>query len=386
MKLFHAFPRPPHRTDSEKRVVREKTSDDDRLKGLEVLRLILTHGLLCTPEKFKLYPNYNTLNAEKQEILREKRHHDMVIQSRACFTLADSLDLSKEYELLQDNQPQYASHTDLFGEFAIGLDPLDARELGIMPTVYYYRHDIENPYTRMAGLGSQIVERLDEIKCLFSVLSYIEAKAHNQLPQPEILRSMGVEVRYQKDIEAALAKLKPEDTELIFRLFNTDRVPAWNLVDFIGIMLSLYQTTDSTIEDAPLAFFQQREWRLVHHMMRGLTWFGIGDHPPARDPLANQFRYAKEEIKKFLYSVFSKKGKHDLTWFFNHSWVLEGTDELHFRDYVREIVVPERFCEEAQNIVNSLDFVSTPTITCLPPKWRITTENGIPRITQTTHY
>lgn len=390
MKLFHAFPRPPHRKDPERRAVRDLPTGEDRRKGLEILRLILTYGLLCTPEKFKLYPNYNTENKEKQRFLRENKPHDEIVQSRACFTLVDTLELSKEYELSQGQPARHAAHIDLFGEFAIGLDPVEARALGIMPTVYYYRHDIDNLFTRTAGLGVQIVERLDEIRSLFAILSYIEAKAKTgadgdmQFPGSEVLRSMGIRVRYESTIEAELAKIKAKDASFIFRLFDTDRVPAWNLVDFVEIMLSLYQTTDSTIEDAPLAFFQQREWRLVHHMMEGLRWFGLGNHPTYRNPLAMDFASAILEIKDFVRRTSPRKTEDHLTWFFNHSWVLVGTAERRFRDFVREIVVPESFRKDVQGIVNSLPFSSArPVITSLPLRWRITTENGVPRIVQT---
>jgi hypothetical protein len=394
MKLFHAFPRPPHRKDAAGMVIRYPPSEADRWKALEILRLILTHGLLCTPEKLKLYPNYNTENKEKQECLHAKKHHDEIVQSRACFTLVDTLELSKEYQLSEGRSASHGAHVDLFGEFAIGLDPVEARALGVMPTVYYYRHDMSDPtfpsaFTKTAGLGAQIVERLDEIRSLFSVLSYIEAKATagtiNDVvfPGPEVLKSMGIQVRYESKIAAELAKINGEDASLVFRLFNTDRVPAWNLVDFVEIMLSLYQTTDSTIEDAPLAFFQQREWRLVHHMMAGLRWFGLGNHPAYRNPLAGEFANAILDIKDFLCRDFHHKGGGSMTWFLNHCWVLVGTAQLRFRDFVREIVVPEAFCKHAKAILDSLTFASaSPVITPLPPRWKITTERGIPRIVQ----
>lgn len=389
MKLFHAFPRLPHRRDSAGRIIRNSPTDEDRIKGLEILRLILTHGLLCTPEKFKLYPNYNTENKEKQRCLRENTPHDELVQSRACFTLVDTLELSKEYELSQGQLTRHEAHIDLFGEFAVGLDPVEARALGIMPTVYYYKHDIGDPFTRRAGLGVQIVERLDEIRSLFSILSYIEAKANAgdgddmTFPAPEVLKSLGIQVRYESEIEAEIAKIKAKDASFIFRLFNTDRVPAWNLVDFVEIMLSLYQTTDSTIEDAPLAFFQQKEWRLVHHMMEGLRWFGLGDHPAYRNPLAKNFSSAINEIEVFVRKTSPQKKEEHLTWFFNNCWILIGTADLHFRDFVREIVVPESFCKQAKTIVESLPFLTPPIITPLPPKWRIVIENSIPRVVQT---
>jgi hypothetical protein len=382
MKLFHAFPRPPHHRDPAGKVVRDLPTDDDRRKGLEILRLILTHGLVCTPEKFKLYPNYHTENKEKQKFLRAKTHHDEIVQSRACFTLMDAL------ELTQSQPTRDATHIDLFGEFAIGLDPIEARALGITPTVYYYKHDLGDPSTRTAGLGTQIVERLDEIRSVFSVLSYIEARANSRMdndafPPTEMLKSMGIHVRYQSDIEMELAKLKTEDASSIFRLFNTDRVPAWNLVDFVEIMLSLYQTTDSTIEDAPLAFFHQKEWRLVHHMMTGLIWYGLAQHSTRRDPWAVEFESDVKAIRKFIRRASPRKSEDYLTWFLNHCWVLAGTEELHFRDFVREIVVPETFYKHAMDIVDSLPFKVRPVITKMPPRWRIKTENGIPSIVQT---
>jgi hypothetical protein len=50
---------------------------------------------------------------------------------------------------------------------------------------------------------------------------------------------------------------------------------------------------------------------------------------------------------------------------------------------VREIVVPESFYAEAKNILDGLPFpYGRPVITPLPPRWRITTEGGVPRIVQ----
>jgi hypothetical protein len=381
MKLFHAFPRPRHHNDAEGYIVRDPPTPADQRRALEVLRLILTHGLLCTPERFKLYPNYETENEEKLKFLRAKTHHDEIVQSRACFTLLNTLELTERHETRE------AAHADLFGEFAIGLDPLEARDLGIAPTVYYYRNDLGAGARRTAGLGSQIVERLDEIRSVFSVLSYIEAQANVGVdevafPPAGKLREMGIQIRFQKEIEDAVKRLTSEQAALIFKLFNTDRVPSWNLVDFIEIMLSLYQTTDSTIEDAPLAFFHQREWRLVHHMMPGLIWFGLGNQSARRDPWAAEFHNDRREIRNYL-RCGSQKSESDMARYFDHCWVLAGTETRLFRDFVRQIVVPERFCQAASDLIRSIPFESAPPeITPLPARWRIVTENGIPRITQ----
>ena len=128
MKLFHAFRRPRHRKNENGKVVRDPVTEADREKGFEVLRMILTYGLLCTPEKFGLYPNYNTENKQKREFLKARQPHEEFVQSRACFTLVDTRELSQAYELGQGNDKEYVTHTELFGEFAIGLFPARGQE------------------------------------------------------------------------------------------------------------------------------------------------------------------------------------------------------------------------------------------------------------------
>jgi hypothetical protein len=383
MKLFHAFPRPKHRIENGKKILTSISRVEASKKGLEILKLILECGLLCTPERFRLYPNYATENPEKKAILNQGGNHDEIVQSRACFTLAESIDLSKEY-VTALNGKSYTSHSESFGEFAIGLDPIEAREFGVLPTVYFYRQDIFSSARRTAGLGAQIVERLDEIRTVFSILSFIEAKAnsggneHPQVfPSEQILREMGIGIKYQDKILKQLHSLKLEEAKAVYDLFDSDRSPAWNLVDFLKIMLSLYQTTDSTIDDSPLAFFHQREWRLVHHMMSGMNWFSLGSHPMYRDHLVPEFRDARNTIKKFLERQASALPAS----YYNNCWVFSGTSKIPFRNFIKEIVVPEECVVDAGKLVDSFSFLSEkPSITVLPVKWRIKLEDGKPTI------
>jgi hypothetical protein len=238
----------------------------------------------------------------------------------------------------------------------------------------------------MAGLGWQIIERLDEARTVFSVLSYLESWANKGpddliYPSPERLKELGILIRYQPEIAQALAILKTKEAELILRLFDTDRVPAWNLVDFIQILLSLYQSVDSTIADAPLAFFRQKEWRLVHHMTEHLRWFGLGHHKSYRNPLQRKYAGAINELSSFIRNSTNKKNAAHSDWYLNYCWVLTGTTDRNFRDFVHEIVVPENYVAQAKALVDSLHFAAEPpAISPLAPKWRIETENGLPRI------
>ena len=115
--------------------------------------------------------------------------------------------------------------------------------------------------------------------------------------------------------------------------------------------------------------------------MDGLKWFGIGDHADYRNPLAKNYAESILKIQDFIRETSPQKTDEELCWFFDQCWVLAGTNKMNFRDFVREIVVPEHFYKEAEKIVNSIDFASArPKITVLPQRWRIALKDGVPQI------
>jgi hypothetical protein len=394
MKLFHAFPRPRRRTSSFRKDGASGSEDEERESGLAVLSLILKHGLLCTPERFGLYANFSTENTSKQECLKENKPYTQIVQSRACFTLSDATELSKEYQVSPILPNDHVTHVDLFGEFAIGLDPIEARKLNIMPVVYYYRHDHQPAASfglpigmKKSGLAAQMVERLDELRNLMAVLSYVETAAHPaggrdwEFPSREWLTQQGIRVIYEEQVERALAGLGTEQAATVYRLFDTDRPPAWNIFDFLQMMLSIYQTSDSTIAEAPLAFFQQREWRLIHHMMQGQIWFSLGKHDEKKNPFAKQFASESREIENHLRNSRDQQAKINWDEYLKHAWVYWGDDQYQFRDYIREIVVPEPYAKRASALLAGLTFRRTPpVITVLPDRWRLVFDSGIPKV------
>ncbi len=387
MKLYHAFPR-PRRVGATGPEGRHR----DRETGFAVLELILRHGLLCTPEWFPFYPNGRTENPEKARCVRENRPHDKIVQSRACFTLSEADELSKEYRVGPGSRP--VTHTDLFGEFAIGLDPIEARALNLAPVTYYYRHHFADagPHAGgpMAGLAAQFVERLDELRALVASLSHVEAIAHPdggrdwEFRPRSWLDRVGIRPLHEAAVGTALDGLTQDQAAQVYRLFDTDRLPAWNLYDFVLMMLFLYQTTDSTFENAPLAFFQQREWRLVHHMMADQKWFGLATHDRERNPFAEVFHAATARVRACLDAGRPNWDAEHRTWFLNHSWVLAGvgpeSDHVPFREFVREIVVPETCVTRVEKLVQSVGFRRPPVVTPLPPRWRLVRDGPLPRV------
>lgn len=383
--LYHAFPRP------RKRITTEGTKDSTS-KGMLVLKLILDHGLLCSPEALLLYPDPATERYEKLKLHRDGQPHDRIIQSRACFTLVNREELNREIELSTDlsileNKRQVPlpssivpAHVDLFGQFAIGLDPLEARDIGILPVHYFYNAPIPvgSTWSRTRvppDFCSQLVARLDELRNLMAILSHIEAIAqiaHSQYGTPNLSRQdlarLGVVPKFEPQIERLINNLSVSEANKIFQLFNSDRVFAWNLFDYINMILSTYQTTDSTINNEPLAFFRQHEWRLILHMRSGLEWFCLGNQPIYADPYQYKYASNRREIRNFMENQFGSLDEDKMRNF----WVLSNINGQPTRNYIREIVAPTECLQDVKDMVHSCQFSDRrPHVCSLAPKWRI---------------
>jgi len=343
--LFHAFPRAKPRGDA-----------DPAARGMSILQMILTHGMLCTPERFGVYADPQAERPEKRLASAQGRPYASIMQSRACFTLMD------RHELFVANDG-FGSHAGLFGPFAIGIDPVRARPLGICPVVYYYRHVNRGAGVRdgsdgdIAGLGMQIVSRLMEISNVFAILSRIEAAAHPTADwalSARMLDELDVGPKFEPLAMRRLAALDERAARRLLSYFDTDRVPAWNVVDFLQMLMSFYQTADSTLDGTPLAFFNQREWRLVHHERQGLGWIALGEQPSYRSPNSMQTAAARDELVSFL-SRGRAGGDSDAE-YLRHCWVLRSIDGLHFREFVREIVVPAECVADAHALLDRHEF------------------------------
>lgn len=361
--LFHAFPRVRHdRPVAGQRVAWLPHQEAELRHGFGVLEQILEHGILCTPERFGIYADPQSERAEKLASLRADAPYAAVTQSRACFTLMER----HELVVATGSSP---SHAQVFGPFAIGLDPVRCRTLGICPVSYTYRHvhggarPGEVAGGTVAGLGSQIVSRLMEIATVFSVLSRIEARARPDerwaLPT-ELLDEIDVGPKFEPLVEQRLRRLDQRSAAHLLEYFDTDRVAAWNIVDFVHLLLSLYQSADSTIDGTPLAFFNQREWRLVFHTRRGLEWIGVGTHPEYRDPAARRMHDRRQALRRFLASGAARRRADDA--YLQGCWALHSVDGLHFRDFISEIVVPAGYVAAARELVRRHRFVSDPPV------------------------
>lgn len=269
-----------------------------------------------------------------------------------CFTLCEERELFQRFARgyvppsFRSERPPLAAHADLFGSCSLGIDVPAARQIGILPTTYYSPVDAQGKRYRaldgQPGLHLQIIQKLKELRDLSVVLAIIErslAVGDELLPTDEMLNALGLGLPYQPEIIKKAYNLPVEQRREVFELFNTDREPALSLVGFIEMMLSLFQETDSYIDGTPLAFYQQREWRLIHHMRKGALWYCLGPQPVFRNPLARSKLAAIRELRQVVDDVGGVRRDDD---YFSNCWVLEEIDGIPLRDFISSFIVPVR--------------------------------------------
>lgn len=349
MRLFHSFPRPrKHGQRGDQAGARTQDASAEL-----ILRSIVRRGFLCTPERLAIHPHPATQNPGKRALIANGKPEYTHIQSRMCFTLCEERELFQRVARgytpsSADSQPaSLAAHTDLFGPFSLAIDVPAARQIGILPATYYSPVDAHgqryNALGGRPGLHLQIIQKLKELRDLSVVLALVERSLvvqGAQLPTDDMLEALGIDLPYQPEIVERAYRLSLAERRRVFELFNTDRESALSLVGFIDMMFSLFQETDSYFPDGtPLAFYQQREWRLIHHMRQGARWYCLGPQPAFRNPLAQDKREAISELRQ---AVDDLGGVPRGDEYFSNCWVLEEIDGRPLREFISCCIVPAR--------------------------------------------
>jgi hypothetical protein len=272
----------------------------------------------------------------------------IVEQRRACFTL-----MSRD-ELLQPG-----GHTKAFGEFTIGLDALEARRLGIMPTIYYYRPCSDGkPSAEEAaidgGLSQEILFRMSEARRVVLALAHIEAisaRQSGQFKSEDYLRRAGLTLDDEPNVASAIANLEEASSKRILNYFETDRVSACNLVEWLEIILSLFQTADSKNRNTPLEYFAQREWRLIQAYSHGFHCLPLSAEKSLNLPNEESRAYAnacREHLTEVIRKAKSKLNAESC-------YLFVGLPEKHFRDFITEIIVPSDWAVSVRSLVNEME-------------------------------
>lgn len=352
MYLYHAFPRPRSKND-------QATGWRDHAES--ILDSILAHGFLCTPERLDIYPDLHTDYIEKRRLLALRSPEVRHVQSRVCFTLCNTNELyAKSVRGLSPSTkgPEFlpgevASHSDLFGPIAVAIEPITSRRLGIVPTSYYSPNDVfgdryQGGASKVPGLNYQIISRLKELREVLIVIAFIESgltissplsKKRYTFPEPSQLAELGYGLPFNRELIQRLKGLSKSEKLDLFSFFDLDRDPAFNLVGFVDMMLNLFQQSDSSLNDDIFAFFQQREFRLIHHMRKGSIWYSLGKHPEFLNPLFNE-KY--DEIKAICAGIEKVRGEKASEDYLKHCWLFESIDGRHSRNCIHHVVAPHR--------------------------------------------
>lgn len=250
---------------------------------------------------------------------------------------------------------------EVFGDFAIGLDPIEARALGAMPTFYYYRLERRSggpspsipSHLAHADLGefgpsSEILYRLAEMRALLIALAHVEARgapADRALYPVEKLRARGYVLDKEDRVSYALSRLDHSFARQIHSCIDTDRVPAWNMVEWIDILLNAIQIADDSTSNSSLRYYQQREWRIIQLLSPLIDCHAV--NPTARVAGA---RFFNDRQQRDVLHILQKHGVmqgFDLD--LENTFILCGTTERTLRSFVREVIVPATCVEHQQN-------------------------------------
>ena len=363
--LYHCFPRHLSRSRSEINQDVEISEELYHQIGNLILKSILENGLLLTPETFYIRDSeyLHRQNIGEWQTLNQKKTDNQfkIKQVRACFTLATASELKRKipgmsYSSSHNEEaslPILSSHCDIFGDFAIGLDPIEARILGAIPTIYHYPALDDSTLSLYSyGTGStlsfELISRLLEARKLLVGLAYIEALADSNDEHSRTikqLQEMGQTLENEplSVIDAAFRLDKNKNlAKQIYPLFDTKRVPVWNIIEHIELLLNLFQVADSLKRDRHLAYFQQKEWRIIQYNKQFLNCeplSGRKHNKLSRKKISNLLKYS-DEIKKLLKNTILKEMFSNIEEPGNF-WLLMNCGRLDFRDFIKQIIVPD---------------------------------------------
>lgn len=246
MFFYHSFPRTVDRNG-----VRFLSPNEEESIGLDILDSIVEHGLLLTPEEFRIPREFNQPASTIERTLKRPGR-------RACFTALDENELN--------------DHSKTFGSFCLAIDAIDARLLGMMPTMYVYSATNDSQTKTIditdGGFGIGLVHRLRDIHALCSSLANFEAKLKKVDDRfsyaycQETLNFFGMQIEDDDNNIGAFNDTSTILAKQIIEHLPAKRAPMQDLVMAIEMLLGMFQSTDGhTGKD--LLYYAQREWRLI---------------------------------------------------------------------------------------------------------------------------
>ncbi len=351
--LYHCFPR-----RSYSRILdNSPPTHDELIFGLAVLESIMKFGLLLCPESVAIAPSVDA----------DGIYNPTFDHPRCCFT-------ENELERLSDREVPFPnghrSHFQIFGPIAIGIENLHGRRLGINPCNYFYRSSAEASDTDVRALSEHLVSCLHEVRNSLVVLAELESHANPDDDYPsrghaiarDKLRRVGVDFYNEGQNNVVKARagidgLTLSNAKAFEDLIANDRYPFWYLTQQLTFLIHLFQDADSQRQTNKrhLAYYSQREWRLVRFFHGNLRFLPISEQATDMSSISEK---ESEIVQKFLEGCagLNQLSRRALDRALNVEgcWLLFERGQVHVRDFISEIVVPDAAYRDASRLLQNL--------------------------------
>ena len=318
--FFHSFPRRASKFERRQNGI---SGERAREMGVDILASIFQGGIVLTPEPIRI--------GRQSEFS----------QSRASFTFCPTLELFQR-------RGEKLSHSERFGEFSIGIDYNSAKLLDLVPTFYCHL-----PSDDAGSMGSGLLDKLMDIRHLVVAIAHLEAMCCNH-PNPHQIRpiselqDIGLGLNGQIHNIEAFKKFgkRPFGKKTLLKCLDTERVPGWNLAQWMDIIISAFQftsrNTTCNAEDN-LEYFHQKEWRLLSYYSRSR------DCVPLFDPIATQLT---EHLKDATRIALCKKFQSGYQGREQEVFVVCGASGRKFSDFISTVIAPEASGGDACSIIS----------------------------------
>jgi hypothetical protein len=343
--MYHSFPR-------------RKAGEDELRQGLAILKGMVKHGLLLTPEIV---------------VWQEERKADGTLGpvptsycTRVCFTeLATS---------------EVAAHADHFGVFALEFEVSTLRQLGAMPIFYVPRHD---DHQGMSGVGAAYIARIGDLQSLLERLREFQlfARTNSESTEPSktqigvawsvksnclVLSAGSPERTLQVPAEVVPQKVLNElrkspgvaqplglNTHALDSILS---ILTWGIQDYeiqlnaLRGLTGFFYPTERNEGDIPLNYYRQREWRILG----GQTKNGIAFTPDTTSSEASEL--VKLDADFFGREIELRTGPKRLADTCEYFRELDGA---HVFSFVRRVVCPETAKATVQAILDKAGYGAT---------------------------
>lgn len=223
--FYHSFPR------------WASTPQEAVTKGLRVLNSIVNSGLLLTPEKI-----------EWSEFLQDGTRSKpiQVFQKRISFT-----------ELSPRELPE---HARTFGPYALEFTVENLRLLGGIPVFYLPQ---PGPQERaLEGVAAAIVARLADIQTVLARLADLAGLVTTTADKAELIQVI------RNGIPIGVTRCSIQAAEDLLQILRFEVQPPQDLLNTIRALSGFFYPTEDLTYTGVLAYYRQREWRIVANMSR----------------------------------------------------------------------------------------------------------------------